>query len=148
MALSDQLSKLAARAKELEDHAAAAEAKAKSDLEQDVKRARESAQAQGDKLRESASKTKGDVASKWDKMQRAWNDHLKAARDNLRSVGDAVDIKTAQLDTEPIEPSGQIDRWRRKGGAGAAVLSGFAMGLQEIFYPRPTGGAGSGGRGR
>jgi hypothetical protein len=35
-ARSDQLTKLAARAKEAEDHAAAAQAKAKSDLEQDL----------------------------------------------------------------------------------------------------------------
>ena len=45
MALSDQLTQLAARIKELEDRAAAAQAKAKDDLEQDVKRSRDSAQS-------------------------------------------------------------------------------------------------------
>jgi hypothetical protein len=43
--------------------------------------------------------------------------------------------ESALLDTDPIEPSGNIDRWRRRGSVGAAVLSGFALGLQEIFYP-------------
>ena len=50
MALSDQLTKLAAKAKEAEDRAAAAKTKAKADLEQDVKEARESAQAHADQL--------------------------------------------------------------------------------------------------
>ena len=45
MAASDQLSKLRARAKEAEDRVAAAQGKAKADLEQDVKQARETAQA-------------------------------------------------------------------------------------------------------
>ena len=52
MALSDQLSKLAARAKEAEDRAAAAMTKAKAQLEQDVKTARESAQAKWNLLKE------------------------------------------------------------------------------------------------
>ena len=45
------------------------------------------------------------------------------------------DEEAALLDTDPIEPSGHIDRWRRSGSVGAAVLSGFALGLQEVFYP-------------
>ena len=40
MALSDDLTKLASRAKEAEDHAAAARRKARADLEADVKSAR------------------------------------------------------------------------------------------------------------
>jgi anti-sigma-K factor RskA len=48
---------------------------------------------------------------------------------------DDADEDDLILDSEPIAPSGQIDRWRRNGSVGAAVLSGFAMGLQEIFYP-------------
>jgi hypothetical protein len=56
MALSDQLTKLAARAKEVEDRAAAAKAEAKADLEREVKNARESAQAQADALTHTASR--------------------------------------------------------------------------------------------
>ena len=54
MALSDELTKLSARAKEAEEHAAAAQGKAKTELEQEVKQARESAATQADKLRASA----------------------------------------------------------------------------------------------
>jgi len=45
MALSDQLTGLAARAKEAEERAAAAQGKAKADLQADVETARASAQA-------------------------------------------------------------------------------------------------------
>ena len=103
MALSDQLSKLAARAKELEDHAAAAQAKARSDLEQDVQRARESAQAQGEALRVSAEDDKRDVSSWWDGVQRSWNEHMSVARQNLRGAANAVDVKTAQLDADQAD---------------------------------------------
>jgi predicted nucleic acid-binding Zn-ribbon protein len=61
VALSDQLTELAARAKDVEDRAAAAQSKAKADLEQDVADARASAQAQAKKLRESAEERKGEA---------------------------------------------------------------------------------------
>ena len=44
MALSDQLTQLAARAKEAEDRAAAVQGKAKADVQADVEKARASAQ--------------------------------------------------------------------------------------------------------
>jgi hypothetical protein len=44
--------------------------------------------------------------------------------------------EAALLDTDPIEASGHVDRWRRRGSIGAAVLSGFALGLEEVLYPR------------
>jgi hypothetical protein len=108
MALSDQLTKLAARAKELEDHAAAAQAKAKSDLEQDVKRARESAQVQSDALRESADGKKRQVSSWWDGVQRSWNEHMSDARDNLRDARTAVDIKSAQMDADQADQDAEF----------------------------------------
>ena len=55
MALSDQLAKLAARAKQAEERAAAAQEKARTDLESDVSAARASAEAQGEKLRDTAA---------------------------------------------------------------------------------------------
>jgi hypothetical protein len=103
MALSDQLTKLAARAKEVEEHAAAAQAKARGDLEQDVKRARESAQAQGDALRASAEDSKREVSSWWDGVQRSWNEHMSVARQNLRDAQSAVDVKTAQIDAKQAD---------------------------------------------
>ena len=96
MALSDQLNKLATRAKAFEDHAAAAKQQAKGDLEQDVKNARESAQAQGDHLRKSAQAGKGQISAWWDSVQHSWNDHLAAVRKNVDDKRAAHDRKSAQ----------------------------------------------------
>jgi hypothetical protein len=83
MALSDQLTKLAARAKEAENHAAAAKSKARAQLEQDVKTARESAKAQADQLRKTAEANKGQISDWWDGVQKSWNDFIATARQNI-----------------------------------------------------------------
>src|SRR5215207_4405510 len=83
MALSDQLTKLAARAKEAEDHAAAAQAKASADLEQDVEVARGSAQAQAEALRESADAAQGKISDWWNDVQKTWNEHVATVRENI-----------------------------------------------------------------
>ena len=83
MALSDQLTKLAARAKEAEDHAAAAKSKARAQLEQDVKTARESAKSQADQLRKTAEANKGQISDWWDGVQKSWNDFIATARQNI-----------------------------------------------------------------
>jgi hypothetical protein len=96
MALSDQLTKLAARAKELEDRAAAAKTQSKSDLEQNVSKARASAQAQGDELRKSAEASKGKISAWWDSVEQSWNDHLAAVRDNVSDARAARDLRSAE----------------------------------------------------
>ena len=88
MALSDQLNRLAARAKELEDRAAAASTKGKADLEQDVKAARESAQGQAEALRQSAEASKGRISAWWDSVAQSWNDHLAAVRKSVQDKRD------------------------------------------------------------
>jgi len=62
MALSDQLTMLAARAKAAEDRAAAAREQATVDLERDVATARASAEEQADKLRQTADERKGRIS--------------------------------------------------------------------------------------
>ena len=96
MALSDQLTKLSARAKELEDRAAAAKSKGKADLEQDVKEARESAQGQADDLRKSAEAGKDKISVWWDDVQRSWNENIAAIRKNVDDRRAAHDSKAAQ----------------------------------------------------
>jgi hypothetical protein len=93
MAVSDQLSKLAARAKEAEDRAAAAQTKAKADLQQDVENSRAVAQDQADSLRESAEAGKGRISAWWHDVQRSWNEHLAAIREDF-------DRRRAEHDTE------------------------------------------------
>jgi hypothetical protein len=93
MAASDQLSKLAAKAKEAEDRAAAAQTKAKADLQQDVENSRAVAQDQADSLRESADAGKGRISAWWHDVQRSWNEHIAAIRED-------VDRRRAEHDTE------------------------------------------------
>jgi hypothetical protein len=100
MALSDQLTDLAARAKKLEDHAAAAKAKSKADLQQDVKSARESAQAQGDALKSNAERNKDKLSAWWFNVQHAWNKHLADIRKNVDGKKAAHDLKSAQKAAE------------------------------------------------
>ena len=100
MALSDQLSRLAARAKELEDRAAAAKAKTKADLQQDVKNARDSAQAQAESLRETAESSKGKVSAWWDGLQRSWNENIASIRRAVDDQRAAHDAKAAQKAAE------------------------------------------------
>jgi hypothetical protein len=96
MALSDQLSQLAARAKQFEDRANASRQKAKGDLEQDVKHARDSAQAHAESLRESAEARKGKISASWDNLQRSWNEHIA-------SIRKAVDDRKAEHDTKAAQ---------------------------------------------
>lgn len=96
MALSDQLTTLAKRAKELEDRAAAARQKAKTDLEQDVKTARESAEAQADSLRKRAQAGKGQMSAQRDSVQRSWNEHLAGVRKSVEERRAKHNLKSAQ----------------------------------------------------
>jgi len=95
MALSDELTGLAARAKEAEERAAAAQGKAKADLQADVDTARTSAQAQAKKLRESADANKNKLSVWWNDLQRSWNEHV--ARFAKTSI-------PSGLSTTPIAP--------------------------------------------
>src|SRR5690242_17977342 len=96
MALSDQLSKLAARAKEAEDNAAAAKSKAKAQLEQDVKDAQTSAQAQADTISASLDKREDDVKDWWGGVQRSWNEHMNDVRKRFDEKKADHDLKSAE----------------------------------------------------
>ena len=97
MTASDELSKLSARAKEAEDHAAAARTKARDELEQDVKSARASAQAQAENLSHRAARHKGRISEWWDDVEEIGSDvagmrrgsHLPLASNGSRvRIGD------------------------------------------------------------
>src|SRR3954462_15214045 len=71
MALSDDLARLSARAKQAEDRAAAAKAQARDQLQQAVQEARDSTQQTADELR-AESAAAADRADKWaDNIQRS-----------------------------------------------------------------------------
>jgi hypothetical protein len=103
MALSDQLSRLAIRTKEVEDRVTAAEGKAEADLEREVNDARAAAQAQADMLRKSAESSKGKVSSWWDSMQHSWDDHLAAVKKDFDDRRTTLDLNAANRTAEQAD---------------------------------------------
>jgi vacuolar-type H+-ATPase subunit I/STV1 len=103
MALSDQLTDLAARAKDAQDRVAAAKGKAKADLQADVETARTSAQDQAKKLRESADANKNKVSVWWNDLQRIWNEHISKIREDIDTKRAEHDVDRAQRHAERKE---------------------------------------------
>ena len=103
MAVSDQLSKLAARAKEAEDRAAAAQAKDKATLQQDVKQARETAQADANQLHKDLEEGKGKVSVWWHDVQRSWHEHLAAIREDFDRKRAEHDAERAEVNADQAE---------------------------------------------
>jgi len=103
MALSDQLTKLAARAKEAEDHAAAARDKARADAEADLETSRAAAQTQAEQLREAADAGKGKVSDWWNDVQKRWNEHVAKVQENIESKKADMDTAKAQRDADNAE---------------------------------------------
>jgi hypothetical protein len=100
MALSDQLSDLAARAKQLEDNAAASKQKGRAELEADVNSARESAKAKAEELQKSAAENKGQISAWWDSVQRSWHEHVAEIRKKVEDRRSTHDLKAAQRAAE------------------------------------------------
>jgi hypothetical protein len=103
MALSDQLSRLAERAKQAEDRFAAAGTQARDRLEQDVRKAREDTEVAAEKLR-SESATASDRANAWvEGIQRSWSDHVAEARRRMDAKKAHHDAKVAEGYAEDAE---------------------------------------------
>jgi hypothetical protein len=103
MAASDDLTKLAARAKVAEDHVAAARDKAKAELAQDVSAAQADAQASAEGLRQLAQANDGMVSSWWDDTQRSWNRHMAAIRDDVHAKKAEHDLDRAERRADVAE---------------------------------------------
>jgi hypothetical protein len=100
MTISDQLSRLAARTKELEDRAAAAHEKARADLEHDVEAARDESKANAKAFRESVDADVADVSAWWTDMGRSWDEHIVKMRERIDKKEAEHDLKAAQRDAE------------------------------------------------
>ena len=122
MALSDQLTQLAARAKEAEDHAGAVQGKAKADVQADVEQARASAQDRAKKLRESADANRNKLSVWWYDLQRTWNEHVAKIRDD-------IDAKRAEHDVDRAERRAE----HRADDAAFAVEFAYAA-IEEAEY--------------
>ena len=103
MALSDQLAKLSQRAKEAEEHAAAARDKTKADVENDREMARATAQAQADRLHESADANRARISAWWHDVQRSWSQHVAAVKEDLTDRRAEHDLDRANRRAENAE---------------------------------------------
>jgi hypothetical protein len=103
MALSDQLSDLVAKTKQVEDRVAAASQKTKAELEADVDSARESSKTQADALHAKAQASKGKISAWWDNLERSWHEHVAAVRKGVEDRKSAHDAKAAQRAAEKAD---------------------------------------------
>jgi hypothetical protein len=108
MALSDQLTKLAARAKEAEDRAEAAKTEERAQLEQDVKAARKTAQAQAEELGKAAEDGITAYSDWWDNVQKSWNDHIAVIRRNIDEKRAEHDVDAAKRAADTAEADAQF----------------------------------------
>jgi hypothetical protein len=100
MAGSDQLYKLAARAKQAEENVAAARTKATAQLEADVEAARESAEKDSQALRAKVEEGKGKVSAAWDNAQRSFHENIASAKLKMHVRKAQLDAKIAEKDAE------------------------------------------------
>lgn len=108
MALSDDLSKLAARAKTAEDRFTAAQQDAHAKLQQDVKSAGDSLQKGTDKLREAAEANQGKVAAWWNDVQTSWDDQIASVRRDIESRKAELDLKAKQRYADDAEEDAEF----------------------------------------
>jgi hypothetical protein len=103
MALSDDLTKLAARAKEAETRTAAARDEAQADLEREVASARAAAQEEAGKLRQAAEEGKAEVRGVWTDLQQSWNAHIAKVREDVEGKKEKHDVHMAKVRADDAE---------------------------------------------
>jgi hypothetical protein len=96
MALSDDLRKLAARAKEAEGRAAEAREKVRTDIEADREAARAAGDEEAKALRETAENAKSGVSDRWNDVQQSWAEAVNAAREDMADRKAEHDLHKAQ----------------------------------------------------
>ncbi|MGZ8563833.1 MAG: YtxH domain-containing protein [Candidatus Limnocylindria bacterium] len=103
MAVSDDLTKLAERAKEAETRYSEVREEARTDLEQNVESSRESAQEHAAKLRSAAEKSSADISGGLSAIQNSWNEHIARIRRDLEGKKAEHDVHKAQRRADDAE---------------------------------------------
>jgi hypothetical protein len=103
MALSDHLSRLAARAKQAETRVAAVREEARGDIEKDLASARESAQEQADRMRRAAEGNKETISNWWSDVQTSWNQHLSRVREDVEGKKVKHDVHKSERHADEAE---------------------------------------------
>jgi len=122
MALSNDLSKLAARAKEAETRTADAADKARTDLEREVSSARTDTEAQAERLRGTAAAHDADAANWWTAVRQSWNEHVAKAHEDVDTAASRARRQESEAQGRPRRGlRGVRDRPRALGGGGSGV---------------------------
>ena len=100
MALSEQLSKLAARTKALEERASAARQEARADLQHDVDAARKASNENAAELGKALDASAAEVSAWWTDMGRSWDEHIARMRERVDKKKKHHDYKAAQRDAD------------------------------------------------
>ena len=103
MAVSDQLTKVALRAKQAELRTAAATAKAAAELVDEVEIARESALLEAEHLRARADMQSDAIGTWWTETQRAWSKHVAQSHHLNDSKYRIIDLRLAQRTAHDAE---------------------------------------------
>ena len=108
MAMSEDLTGLAARVKEAEDHATAARATTTAVVEPDRATVRASAAARADKLRQDAEDHKSKLSVWWHDLERSWNAHIAKIRDDIEGKRAEHDEDRADRRAERAESDAEF----------------------------------------
>jgi hypothetical protein len=119
---SDQLYKLADRAKQSEENIERAKEKSEADLRSQVERARQSSQQRAAELKGDAGVEKAKASTRWGEVQEDWNQHIAKIRANVDDRKVEHDVKRAEHRADSAE-----------GDAEAAVDFAYAA-LEEAEY--------------
>jgi hypothetical protein len=122
MTASEQLYKLADRAKQSEANIASAKEKGQADLQAQVSKARQSSERSAADLKTHTAAAQGKVSAWWGAAQDDWNEHIATIRQN-------VDDKKADLDAKRAEHRAET----AEDDAEAAVDFAYAA-LEEAEY--------------
>jgi hypothetical protein len=108
MALSDQLSELAKRAKEIEDRTRAATTEAKEEVQTRVKQASETVHRQADELTTKTEASKAQASAWWVELKSDWATRMAKVREGIAAREAAADAREAQLDADIAEADAEV----------------------------------------
>ena len=103
VAASDDLMELAQRAKVAEDRVAAAKSQARSEVEQEVARVRDTAQQKADQLQAQTATAASGASQWWSDVQSTWSGHVARIREDIGGKKAEMDAKMAQNRADTAE---------------------------------------------
>ena len=103
MSASEQLDRLADRAKQSEEHIEHAKHEGRAELKARVQQARESSEKRAAELKSGASGAKAKASMWWTDVQDDWNRHIDKIRKDVDSRKEEHDIKRAEHHAERTE---------------------------------------------